>query len=294
MDNKLYIKKIIRDDSEIFSFDGNEIYLAENNTLLNRPDPNSVAVEFTEADGGEMIKQQAKIYEQNINGLIVPKTTDYWQLTTKLSQFFKLNHTYKIIYIKKNGEMFATTNAWINAGLQIVPVPDEKYSEWSITFAIGNVSWTEYAENSSGEEIFSHTVVLPLISAASGGEKWDAVGLVADEVGEQWEAGSGGVQVINIASTQVIYPVWVVEGPCVNPILQNNTTDTLAKFNGTVAEGQTLTVDFAEGVAHLDNALITRYISGLVSFQPGENVAGFNSDGGTAESSKICWNNVIN
>lgn len=294
MDDKFYIKKIIRSDGAKFSFDGEEIYLAQNNTLLVRPDPNTTSVEYTESDGGEMIRQRNSTYAQPINGLIVPKTTDYWNLAAQLSLFFKINYTYKIIYKRKDGTMFASQDAWISSGLQISPVPYETYSEWSVEFTLGNVDWTEYAENSSGEEIFSHTVSLPLISLASGGEIWDSVGLVSDSVGEEWEAGSGGVQSVNIASTKNVYPVWIVEGPCIRPKLQNNTTDTIAEFDGTVAEGQTLTVDFQAGTAYLDNALVTRYVFGLVSFAPGENLAGFNSDGGGADSSTICWNNIIN
>lgn len=294
MDGKLYIKKIIRSDGETLELDGEELYLAQDNTLLVRPDPNTTAVAFTEADGGEMIRQQAAVYDQTVNGLIIPKTTDYWTLTTQLSLFFKLNYNYKIIYIKKDGTMFATSGAWISAGLQIIPVPHEEYSNWTITFTIGDVAWTEYAEDSSGKEIYSNTVVLPLISAASGGEIWDSVGAVWDNVGEEWEKGAGGVQTVNIASTRTIYPVWVVEGPCVNPVLQNNTTDTVATYDGTVASGQTLTVDFAAGTAYLDTAIVTRNITGLVSFNPGENVAGFNSDGGATASSTISWNNTIN
>jgi hypothetical protein len=294
MDGKLYIKKIIRDDGEVLSFDANEIYLAQDNTLLVRPDPNTTAVSYTGADGGEMIRQQAEPYEQPINGLIVPKTSDYWVLSAQLSRFFRLNHNYKIIYVKKDGTMFATSGAWISSGLQIVPVPHEEYSQWSITFTIGNVMWTEYAENAAGEEIYSNKVTLPLLTANAGGEIWDSVGLVSDNVGEEWEAGSGGVQTVNIASTRDIYPVWTVVGPCINPTLQNNTTDTLAVYDGTVAEGQTLIVNFETGVAHLDTALVTRNVSGLVSFVPGENVVGFNSDGGGTQSSTISWNNVIN
>lgn len=294
MEDKLYIKKFIRDDGETLSFDGEEIYLAEKNTLLVRANPATTAVEYTESDGGEMIRQRNATYTQTINGLIVPKTSTYWDLETRLSLFFKINHTYKIIYVKKDGSMFAISDAWISMGLQIVPVPHETYSEWSIDFTIGNNGWREYSENESGQEIYANTVVLPLISAASGGEIWDSVGLVADSVGEEWESGHGGVQTVNIASTQTIYPVWVVEGPCVNPKLQNNTTDTIAEFNGTVASGQTLTVDFEAGTAYLDSALVTRYVAGIVSFAPGENVAGFNSDGGSTQESTISWNNIIN
>ncbi len=293
MDGKLYIKKIIRNDGATFSFDGEEIFLARDNTLLVRPDPSTTAVEFTEADGGEMVRQRNATYMQTVNGLIVPKTTDYWTLVTSLSLFFEVNHTYKIIYIKKDGTLFATNGAWISTGLQIVPVPHEEYSKWSIGFTLGDVNWTEYSEDSQGHETYANSVILPLLSASSGGEVWDSVGLVADSVGEEWEAGNGGIQTVNIASTKTIYPVWVVEGPCVNPKLQNNTTDTNAEFDGTVASGQTLTVDFAAGTAYLNSALVTRYVFGSVSFKPGENLAGFNSDGGATNTSTIYWNNVI-
>lgn len=294
MDNKLYIKKFIRDDGETLSFDGQELYLAQDNILLVRPDPNTTSVDYTEADGGEMIRQQNAVYEQQINGILIPKTRTFWDIETQLSLFFQINHHYKIIYVKKDGAMFATNGAWISSGLQIVPVAHENYSMWTITMAIGDMAWTEYAENDSGEEIYSNTVSLPLISVSSGGEIWDSVGLVSDSVGEKWETGNGGVQTVHISSTRVIYPVWVVKGPCVNPKLQNNTTDTYAEFNGTVAAGQTLTVNFGEGVAHLDSALVTRYVVGSVTFVPGDNIAGFNSDGGTTDSSTISWNNVIN
>ena len=284
MDNKLYIKKIIRDDGVYLDFDAKEIYLAQENTLLVRPDPNTTAIEYTEADGGEMIRQHNSIYEQPINGLIIPKNTPYWDLRSRLSAFFQINHYYKIIYKKIDGGMFAVDKAWISAGLQIVPVPYENYSTWNITLSIGHADWTEYSETPGGEEIYTNVITLPLISAAAGGEMWNNVGLVADGVGEEWEGGSGGVQPVIINSTKNIYPVWTVKGPCVNPKLQNNTTDTYAEFNGTVAEGQTLTVNFAEGVAYLNTALVTRLVSGLVSLRPGENMVGFSSDGGTAKT----------
>lgn len=294
MDDKLYIKKFIRDDGTQLSFDAQEIYLAKSNTLLTRPDPDTTSVSYTEADGGEMIRQKNAVYNQKVNGLIVPKTTDYWTLCATLSQFFQVNHTYKIVYVKKDGTMFAISNAWITNGLQIVPVPHEEYSKWDIQFTIGNTNWTDYAEDSQGKEIYSNNVSIPLVTASSGGEYWDNVGTVWDNVGEVWENGAGGIQTVNIASTKTIYPVWTVEGPCVNPSLQNNTTDSNASYTGTVAAGQTLVVDFENGVAHLDSALVTRLVSGLVSFAPGENLVGFNSDGGATTECTISWNNIIN
>ena len=177
MNGKLYIKKFIRDDGETLSFDAEEIYLSEDNTLLVRSDPATTAVDFTEADGGEMIRQRGAVYHQTIKGLIVPKTSDYWSLCTRLSRFFVFNHTYKIVYVKVNGSMFATNGAWISSGLQIVPVPHENYSYWNIEFAIGNIYWAQYAENSEGEQIYSNSITLPLITASMGGELWDTAEL---------------------------------------------------------------------------------------------------------------------
>lgn len=673
MNGKLYIKKFIRDDGETLSFDAEEIYLSENNTLLVRSDPATTAVEFTEEDGGEMIRQRGATYSQPVSGLIVPKSTEYWALCVRLSRFFILNHTYKIVYIKRDGSMFSMNRAWINAGLQIVPVPYENYSTWTIEFKIGDNFWTEYAEDSQGKEIYSNSVELPLLTAGTGGEVWNDVtqqtlsglgnyfaidstsisasinalevrgdanqdgtptpinpttidvvtgeqtvgvtgrnlfneseaemtvgllrvngyidytqtnrlftngfikvspnttytfqfqsgvggktvqayalayqsdkttvtgglpsaawydssfsfttgendeyvrfsyhftdnatmttssvanqqleksstattyepyqsqsytislgslelrkignyqdyiyksgddwyvhretdksvysssagwnlggaydgyqgfyasqytmvvgrdtpiytnyfkqvpyeavsqsppteecfminanssnstmifysriitslselndyfsatpmlfyfplkthvdtqitdatlisqlnalagaqaysgktvyqtnsntmpailsvellqsvggGEIWDNVGAIWEEGVGGVQTINVETTQTTYPVWTVTGPCSNPTLQNDTTDTLASFDGMIASGQTLTVNFADNTAYLDSAPVAKYVSGYVSLAPGENVIGFNSDGGSTQTSTISWNNVIN
>lgn len=641
MNGKLYIKKFIRDDGETLSFDAEEIYLSENNTLLVRSDPATTAVEFTEEDGGEMIRQRGATYSQPVSGLIVPKSTEYWALCVRLSRFFILNHTYKIVYIKRDGSMFSMNRAWINAGLQIVPVPYENYSTWTIEFRIGDSFWTEYAEDSQGKEIYSSSVELPLLTAGTGGEVWsdddpqyltgagtdftidhttisaiitgiqlkgntaqqttptpdspqpvevvkgtqvvsvhdrnilnvpasytlsgyrsvsisakrgktytvqcnsvttdgsgrcylmfqkagggtvgniqylsnttkektvtltdDAVaiyiysdtgyatsqgvtttfydlmvcesserqayvpyqtqsysinlgsielckignyqdyiylsgddwyvhkeigefdlsagvfvattssirgltnvpnikyapnnqvvssaltngyrirqgqglgtagvgwfavdtsrvnfntgsstnpvgmlyyalatptntkitdsGLITqldalanaqtylgetdyltsgsdlpvvldielfqqtgggeywNHVGTVWEEGVGGVQTINVETTQTTYPVWTVTGPCSNPTLQNDTTDTIASFDGMIASGQTLTVNFADNTAYLDSAPVAKYVSGYVSLAPGENVIGFNSDGGSTQTSTISWDNIIN
>ncbi len=293
MEDLFYIKKFIRDDGAQLEFDKNELYLDIDNTLLIRPDPETTAINYTEANGAEMIRQQTHTSIQNINGLIIPNNTPYWSLVTRLTSFFQINHTFKIIYIEKSGNMFSVDGAWISSALQVPPQSKEDYSRWTISFEIGRESWREYAEDSEGKEIYANSVKLPLISASSGGEKWDNVGLVSDEIGELWSGGEGGVQEIFIDSTQMIYPIWTVEGECINPTIQNNTTDTIAQYNGTVASGQTLVVDFETGEARLDGALVTRNITGMVSFKPGLNQVGFNSDGGATSESLIEWNNTI-
>ena len=117
--------------------------------------------------------------------------------------------------------------------------------------------------------------------------------LVIDEVGEVWEQGEGGLRTINVDSTRNVYPTWTVQGPCVRPKLQNDTTDTSAEYQGTVAEGQVLKVDFEAGTAYLDSALVTRNLLGSVVLAPGDNLVGFNSDGGEMNQSTLSWNNFI-
>lgn len=293
MNNKFYVKKLIRDDGEQFVFDSNEIYLSQNNTMLIRPDITSTDVEYTDIDGGEMIYQKLPPHTQPFEGIIYPKTSDYWTLYFKLVEFFKINHLYKIIYVKKNGEFFAQQSAWLINNLQVNPPANEEYSTFTFGMKIGISYLYQYQEDGSGNEIFANSLMLPLLSAATGGELWDDVGQIWDDVGGEWDAGSGGVQEISVDSVAAVYPVWTVTGEAVNPLLQNNTTDTVATYTGTVATGQTLRVDFAAGTATLDGATVSRNVTGQVAFTPGSNIVGFNVDGGTVENSTIEWNNII-
>lgn len=290
--NKFYIKSIIRDDGLRLDFDAEEVFLANENTLLVNPTPETTELEYTEISGGEVLGQRNPSVEQEINGIVLAKKTEFWVLFYKFRAFFQINHVFKIITIKKNGTLFSQQTAWL-IDFQMPPQPNEDYARFSLKMKIGDLALREYAEDSAGNEIFANFAILPLISASSGGQVWDPVGQVWDSVGSVWAAGEGGVQSVSIASVAKIYPVWTIIGPSVNPSLQNNTTDTFAKYDGTVGSGQTLKVDFSTGEAYLDGALVSRNIHGQVSFTPGENLVGFNSDGGSTSSSKIEWNNIL-
>lgn len=293
MFDKFYIQKLLREDGATLAFDGREIYLAEDNDLLVRPEIQSSEVEYTDIDGGEMIYQRLGMQEQPIKGLIFPRTSGYWDLYFKLGNFFQKNYSYTIIYKRKDGQLFAQRNAWLSRNLQVAPQPQEDSSPWSVALKMKNAFLYEYSEDSSGKETYANIVTLPRISASPGGEKWDKIGAVYDNIGEVWESGSGGLQTININSTVTIYPLWIVTGDIVNPYLQNNTTDMIARYNGTIAKGQTLIVNMATGEARLDGALVSKNISGQVNFSPGQNVVGFDGDSGSATNSQIKWNNII-
>lgn len=294
MAKRFYIKKIIRDDGVNLVFDRKEIYLTGANTDLSQNgDIDSTDVEYTETNGGEMVAQRVASAENDYSGAIISRTTPYWALRSQIKAFFVINHCYRVIFAKIDGTMFAKNDFWLSKNLQIPVGPNENYSPFTFSLKNGNMKMYEYAEDNSDNEIFANSVQLPLISSSTGGQVWDSVGQVYDAVGSVWEGGSGGVQNVNIASISRIYPVWTVKGLSVNPTLQNNTTDTVAKYNGTVGAGQTLVVDFAAGTATLDGAIVSRNLSGVVNFNPGQNVAGFNADGGTTTKSTIQWNNVI-
>ena len=295
-----YVNKIVRDDGRTLSFDQAEIYLADQNAnLLIRPDLETTEVEYTEADGGEMIAQRYSSYEQEITGLITPKTSTYWALRAQLTGFFQKNHTFYIVYEKASGDpnitgdLFRSGTAWISSNLQVPPTPREIYSEWTVGLKVGDIGLQEYTENSQGDEVPANVVSLGLVSAASGGSDWDSVGLKWDSVGEVWVAGSGGVQNITATTSRDVYPIWIVTGEAVNPTIRNNTTDTQAIFTGTVANGQTLTVDFASGVAMLDDSIVTVDLSGDFKLANGENQVGFDIDSGTATSATLTWNNYL-
>jgi len=291
--DKFSIKKIIRSDGAILTIDETEVYLAADNQLLMRPDPDTTAVDYTEADGGEMVRQKNPTFDQPLRGLILSNTTPYWTLAQRILGFFKINFTYKIIYQQKNGGLFSVSNAWISAGIQIEPKATEYYSKWSVTLAIGDENLREYSEGPGGEETYANSITLPLLADNAGGENWNSVGEEWNSVGGVWAAGEGGLQNVNVASTKRIYPVWEVTGEAANPTLRNNTTDTTANYNGTVASGQTLIVDFEAGTAKLDGAIVTRNLEGIVSFDPGDNLVGFSDDSGSTTSSTIKWNNII-
>lgn len=299
MSKLFYIKKLVRDDKQELEFDRYEVYLDEENSLLNRPEIETSKVEYTEADGGEMLAQRLTSGEQTINGLIIPKDNDYWTLRNRLTAFFQSNHTYYIVYEKRSGdiitagERFKTGTAWITENLQVYPEPRENFSRFTVTLGIGAAGYQEYIENESGEEIYANSVNIGLVDGNSGGQEWDAVGQVWDTVGQKWLAGDGGLQPISTQSTTYIYPTWVIEGSARNPSIRNNENGTSATYTGQIAEGQTLTVDFTTGIAMLDNVNVTRNLTGELRLEPGANLIGFEIDSGDITTSTLKWNNYI-
>lgn len=299
MSKYVYIKKLIRDDGATLTLDQEEIYLADDNTLLVRPDPDTAYEDYTEADGGEFITQKLPSFPQEINGVIVPKTTPFWTLRTRLVSFFQHNHTYSIVYEKRsgetfvNGDFFKSGGAWIEENLQVPPEPKENFARWSVTLRLGSAGYQEYSEDSSGKEIFTNNVDIFLSSLATGGRQWDQVGAEWDGIGSVWTPGEGGLRTISVNSASRVYPTWTVAGGITNPSLRDNTDQVTATYLGTIYPGQTLIVDFSSGTATLDGADVSSRLSGEFYLVPGENVIGFESEDGNQTKSTLSWNNFL-
>lgn len=290
MSKYFYIKKIIRDDKEQFEFDQFEVYLDEENSLLARPEIATTSIDYTEADGGEMISQRLASGEQTINGIIIPKTNTYWTLRKRLTDFFQTKHNYYIIYEKKqDGTLFKTGSAWISTNLQVPPEPRENYSKFTVTLTIGSPLYQSYAENDSGDEVYTNNVDVGITSASTGGAEWVADGAKWSNIGLVWQGGNGGPQNINLQSTVSVYPVWVVEGSATNPVIRNDTNGTSAQYTGTIASDQTLTVDFSTGTAMLNDINVTLNLSGGLRLDPGTNALEFELGSGDAASSTLKW-----
>ena len=295
-----YINKIVRDDGQKLTFDRSEIFLSDDNANLTmRPDVETTSVEYTEADGGEMVAQRLASYDQEINGIIAPKVSSYWDLRTMLGAFFQTKHTYYIVYEKSSGDdtsegdLFKSGEAWISSNLQIPPTPRELYSPWTVTLHVGTPGYQEYAEDPGGKEAFANIVNIGLITASTGGSEWDSVGQNWDSVGQVYVAGEGGLQTINASTSQTIYPVWEVEGPVTNPSIYNDSTATEAEYDGTISSGQTLTVDFTTGTASIDGVIVSGKLTGELTLKNGTNYVGFDIGSGTISSSTLKWNNYI-
>lgn len=290
---KFSLVAVVRDDGERLDLTGSEVRLSADNSLLQRPDLDTSDIDYTDTDGGEMIRQRLSTYTQSINGLILPKESGFWKLYSMISSFFAANHTFTLVYSKRDGQLFAIKGAWRSSRLDL-PVPaDEGNTTFSTEFKVGNSVLFEYSEDSSGHEVCSNNVKLGRVSAATGGEVWDKNGQVYDAVGEVWSGASGGLSSVFVSSTIKVYPVWVLRGPAVNPSIQNNTTDASATYRGSISSTQTLVVDFSTGEARLNGAIVSRNVIGQLSIAPGNNLVGFDVEGGEATTSELEWNNVI-
>lgn len=117
---------------------------------------------------------------------------------------------------------------------------------------------------------------------------------VISEGGYIWEAGgSGGATTVINNSIGNVNPVWTIYGPTNNPVLENTTTGEQIEYVGSIADGQTLTIDMGEQTASLDGLnVISNVIGDYISLAPGANTLIY-SVSGDAGASELGWSEIV-
>lgn len=120
-------------------------------------------------------------------------------------------------------------------------------------------------------------------------------GLVWDEVGVVWEAGSGsGTNSIVVDGIASVSPIWTVSGPITNPTIEILSTNTSLTYEGSLAEGQTLIVDSNKMTATLNGMNVLGSISGdWLELSPGTNRVVFTATQAETTSSTLSWQKVV-
>lgn len=127
-------------------------------------------------------------------------------------------------------------------------------------------------------EISYYTKYQPMVG--SGGYVWEA-------------GGAGGPTVIINNSIDNVSPVWTIYGPTTNPQLENATTGETIEYVGTIAQGQTLTIDMGEQTASLDGLnVISNLVGDFIQLAPGRNNMIY-SVSGEAGASELGWSEIV-
>jgi hypothetical protein len=118
--------------------------------------------------------------------------------------------------------------------------------------------------------------------------------LIVTGGGYVWEAGgAGGPTVIMNNSIDNVSPVWTIYGPTTNPQLENATTGETIEYVGTIAQGQTLTIDMGEQTASLDGLnVISNLVGDFIQLAPGRNNIIY-SVSGEAGASELGWSEIV-
>lgn len=288
----------IRDDGERFllgtgayEFDKNQLQFIAN-TYAND------IVEVQGNDGVFLAGQVRRGATQPFDGYVgngaTPKTK-VEEYRREFIKFFRKNYYYKVVYIFSDGSAIQRKKGFI------VDAPEVKelyqYApQYHVALNFEDINYYSYSEDSDGEEIYADEASIPLTaSSASGGLVWDEYGVVWDEYGAVWEEGSsGGATIISVDSIDIVYPIWEVRGPAVNPQLTDITTNTTISYDGTVTASQTLTIDMFNKTATLNGTSVISRVSGeWVYLKPGQNRMAYTASNQDAPDSKIRWQEIV-
>lgn len=288
----------IRDDGERFLLGSGAYEFNKKQLHFNANNYQNDIVEVQGNDGVFLAGQVRRASDQSFDGYIGDNTVSrngIEQYRQAFLAFFRKNFHYTVVYIFHDGTAIQRKLGFI------VEAPEVKelyqfFPEYHVALNFEDVNYYSYAEDSNGNEIYSKSATIPLtISPQDGGLVWNLNGIKWDGLGAVWEATSGGgVTTVQVDSIDRVYPIWEVVGPAVNPQLSVLTTNTTLSYTGTVAAGQTLTINMFDKTAALNGTSVISNVSGdWVYFDTGNNQVTYNTNNGDATDSTIYWQEVV-
>ena len=284
-----------RSDGERFLLGDGAYDFKESQQHFAANDIDNDTVEVQGNDGILLAGQVRRPTTQNFDGYIGDATMTKEQIEQyrrDFFTFFRKNFFYKVIYIFPNGETIMRQRGFLVDSPEVQELW-QIHPEYHVALNFEDVNYYSYAEDAEGHVIYSGSAIIPLTGASSGGLVWDEYGVVWDEVGAIWEEGEGIMGDIIVNSTDNVFPIWTVTGEAVKPQLENTTTGTLIKYNGTVSASQTLVIDMLNQTATLNGVNVIGNVSGdWVMFAPNRNRVVYNASN-AAPASKVEWNDVV-
>lgn len=295
---KCYILALfIRDDGERFLLGSGAYEFKQKQMHFNANVFNNDVVEVQGNDGLLLAGQVRRSSKQSFDGYIGDATvakSDIESYRRDFFAFFRKNYYYTVVYIFQDGTAIQRKRGFI------VDAPEVKelfqlFPEYHIALNFEDTNYYDYQEDSEGQEIYSKTVnVYPATGPTRGGLIWDSVGVVWDNIGATWEEGGGGTSTVLVESIDNVYPIWEIQGPAVNPEIENVETGTIFKYTGSINASQTLTIDTLAKTASLNGVNVLNNLSGSwLYLEPGNNRIVYTTDNAGALPSTLKWQEVV-
>ena len=296
---KCYILALfIRDDGERFLLGSGAYEFKDSQLNFIANTIQSDIVEVQGNDGvllaGQVRRGQSQTFDGYVGDTTVKNTT-IEEYRKDFLRFFRKNFYYTVVYIFPDGTAIQRRRGF----LVDAPEIKELYQmspEYHVALNFEDINYYTYEEDPSGQEIYGKSANLPRYHGANtGGVIWDSVGATWDSVGMIWSTGGGGgVVKIDVQSVDNVYPVWEVPGPAVNPKLTDINTGLILDYTGSIAEGQTLTVNMLDNTATLNGVNVVGNISGdWLYLSPGENRLTYVTTNPDAPFSTIKWLEIV-
>lgn len=258
-------------------------------------------VEIQGNDGILLAGQVRRAAVQSFNGYVGDfsmKKSDVERLRRDFIKFFAKNHFYSVVYVFQDGTAIKRQRGFL------VDAPEVKEMwqmspEYHVALNFEDVNYYRYMEDEEGQEVYGKIVEVMRAGAESGGLIWDNVGIVwssidSEDKGANWEAGSGEGGQILVDSIADIYPAVTLGHVAINPVIENVTTNTRFRYNGTIAAGQVLVVDGNRQTVKLNGLNVLDNFEGdWLRLAPGLNRLIFTTEGGSLEFALVEWSEIV-